>query len=149
MNPPMSNKQFHGGIGYNIITENVKLVEKVIIKPNKPSQRRTIFFVKHRLNSCRVPRLVSFFDPPNNKMSFLEAYHSLCCALSTLLVTYDFLAGKLVQRLKDSNHLEIDCNDAGVIVAAATMDTKLSELGELLAPKSDFREFAAFLQEKR
>ncbi|XP_016650380.1 PREDICTED: omega-hydroxypalmitate O-feruloyl transferase-like [Prunus mume] len=81
-------------------------------------------------------------------MSFSEAYHSLFHTLGPLLAEYDFLAGRRVPSLEDSNHFEIECNGAGVVVAAARTDTKLDEFGELLVPKKEFRQFVAFLPQE-
>ncbi|ONH92857.1 hypothetical protein PRUPE_8G200500 [Prunus persica] len=125
--------------------ENVKLVEKVVIAPEKPKQPRRLFLSNIDLGLVVYQETVIFFDPPSNGMSFSEAYHSLFRTLGPLLAEYDFLAGRLVPSLEDSNRFEIECNGAGVVVAAARTDTKLDELGELLVPKKEFRQFVAFL----
>lgn len=62
-----------------------------------------------------------------------------------MLAAYDFLAGRLVPSLEDSSCFETECNGSGVVVAAPKTDTKLDELGELLVPKKEFRQFVAFL----
>ncbi|XP_058192149.1 omega-hydroxypalmitate O-feruloyl transferase-like [Rhododendron vialii] len=56
--------------------------------------------------------------------------------------------GRLVPSLGDGQQLEIDCNGAGVVVAAAETKTKLSQLGDLVAPKPDFKQFVGFLHEE-
>ncbi|KAK9944788.1 hypothetical protein M0R45_010338 [Rubus argutus] len=128
--------------------ENVKLVEKVVIVPEKPTQRRRIFLSNIDLALAVYQESVSFFDSPNNGMSFSDAYGSLIRALGPLLSEYDFWAGRLVPSLEDSQRFEIDCNAAGIVVAAARTDTKLTELGELLIPKKEFKKFVAFLQDE-
>ncbi|CAB4291233.1 unnamed protein product [Prunus armeniaca] len=128
--------------------ENVKLVEKVVIAPEKPKQPRRLFLSNIDLALVVYQETVIFFDPPSNGMSFSEAYHSLFRTLGPLLAEYDFLAGRLVPSLEDSNRFEIECNGAGVVVAAARTDTKLDELGELLVPKKEFRQFVAFLPQE-
>ncbi|KAI5315490.1 hypothetical protein L3X38_044666 [Prunus dulcis] len=125
--------------------ENVKLVEKVVIAPEKPKQPRRLFLSNIDLGLVVYQETVIFFDPPSNGMSFSEAYHSLFRTLGPLLAEYDFLAGRLVPSLEDSNRFEIECNGAGVVVAAARTETKLDELGELLVPKKEFRQFVSFL----
>ena len=128
--------------------ENVKLVEKVVIVPDEPTQRRRIFLSNIDLALVVYQESVSFFDPPINGMSFSDAYWSLIRALGPLLSEYDFWAGRLVPSLEDSQRFEIDCNAAGIVVAGARTDTKLTELGELLMPKKEFKKFVAFLQDE-
>ncbi|BFG42716.1 hypothetical protein CerSpe_289900 [Prunus speciosa] len=128
--------------------ENMKLVEKVVIAPEKLKQPRRLFLSNIDLALVVYQETVIFFDPPSNGMSFSEAYHSLFNTLGPLLAEYDFLAGRLVPSLEDSNRFEIECNGAGVVVAAARTDTKLDELGELLVPKKEFRQFVAFLPQE-
>lgn len=50
--------------------------------------------------------------------------------------------------LEDQNRFEIDCNGAGVVVATAKTSSTLGQLGELVAPKSEFMQFVAFLHEE-
>ena len=128
--------------------ENMKLLEKVVIAPEKPTERRQIFLSNIDLSLVVYQESVSFFDPPTNEMTFFEAYHSLCSALSKMLVPYDFLAGRLVPCSEEDNRFEIDCNGAGVVVVAARTDTKLSELGDLSSPKLEFRQLVALLDEE-
>ncbi|XP_008246252.1 PREDICTED: shikimate O-hydroxycinnamoyltransferase-like, partial [Prunus mume] len=128
--------------------ENVKLVEKVVNAPEKLKQPRRLFLSNIDLALVVYQETVIFFDPPSNGMSFSEAYHSLFHTLGPLLAEYDFLAGRRVPSLEDSNHFEIECNGAGVVVAAARTDTKLDEFGELLVPKKEFRQFVAFLPQE-
>ncbi|KAJ9169749.1 hypothetical protein P3X46_017906 [Hevea brasiliensis] len=128
--------------------ENLKLVEKVVILPEKPTKCRRIFLSNIDLSLVVYQESVSFFDPPKNKISFSEACNSLYTALAHLLVPYDFFAGRLVPALEDDNRFEIDCNSAGVVVAAAKTGSTLNQLGELLTPKPEFRQFVAFLHEE-
>lgn len=125
----------------------MKLVEKVIVVPEKPTKREPIFLSNIDLALVVYQDSVSFFDPPTNGMSFSEACQRFYHALSQMLVPYAFVAGRLVSADVEnhSNRLEIDCNDAGVVVVAAKTETKLSQLGELLAPKPESRQFISFL----
>ncbi|KAF5930577.1 hypothetical protein HYC85_031450 [Camellia sinensis] len=126
--------------------ENLKIVEKIVIFPGKPTERRRIFLSNIDLSLIAYQESVSFFDPP--KISFAEACEKLYRALERLFVHYDFFAGRLVRSLEDSQRLEINCNGAGVVVVAAATETKLSQLGELMAPKPEFRQFVEFLREE-
>ncbi|KAJ6390036.1 hypothetical protein OIU77_024291 [Salix suchowensis] len=82
------------------------------------------------------------------KFSFSESYNTLFRALRSLLVPYDFFAGRLVPALEDNRRLEIDCNGAGVVVAAARTGASLSQLGGLFSPKPNFKQLVAFLSEE-
>ena len=128
--------------------EDVKLVERMMVLPETPTPRRRVFLSNIDLTLVAYQESVSFFDPPANQMSLSEAFHRLCRAISQVLVSYDFLAGRLVPSLEASNRLEIDCNNAGFVVAAATTKTTLSQLGELMAPKPEFERLVAFLREE-
>ncbi|KAF5726584.1 hypothetical protein HS088_TW22G00263 [Tripterygium wilfordii] len=127
--------------------EDIKLVEKVVIVPENPTNRRRVFLSNIDLSLVLYQESVSYFDPPTNEISFSEACNVLYRALGALLVPYSFAAGRLVPAIDDDRRLEIDCNDAGFVVAAATTDAKLSSLGELLAPKPEFKKLVAFIQE--
>ncbi|KAF9688403.1 hypothetical protein SADUNF_Sadunf02G0193700 [Salix dunnii] len=128
--------------------EGVKLVEKVVIVPEKPTNRRRIFLSNLDLPLVAYQESVSFYDPPEKKISFSESYNTLFRALRSLLVPYDFFAGRLVPALEDNRRLEIDCNGAGVVVAAARTGASLSQLGGLFAPKPNFKQLVAFLSEE-
>ncbi|XP_059660155.1 acyltransferase GLAUCE-like [Cornus florida] len=126
--------------------EKVKLVEKVVIVPEKLTEKRRIFLSNIDLGLVAYQESVSFFDPP--QMSFSQACKYFYCALGRLFVDYDFFAGRLVPSMEDSRRLEIDCNGAGVVVAAATTETELRQLGNLTASKPEFKQFVACLHEK-
>ncbi|KAK9281905.1 hypothetical protein L1049_004813 [Liquidambar formosana] len=113
--------------------EDVKLMEKVLIVPEKPTKRRRIFLSNIDLSLVVYIDSVTFFDPPPNQMTFSEVCHTLKRAVSELLVTYDFLAGRLVPALEETHRLEIDCNGAGAVVAAATTESKLSQFDGIAA----------------
>ncbi|XP_052170351.1 acyltransferase GLAUCE-like [Diospyros lotus] len=126
--------------------EKTKLVEKIVIFPEKSTNSRRIFLSNIDLGLVAYQESVSFFDPP--RMTFSEACKKLYRALEMLFVHYDFFAGRLVPSLEDSRRLEIDCNGAGVVVVAAKTETKLSQLGELVKPKPELKQFIAFLHEE-
>ncbi|KDP26368.1 hypothetical protein JCGZ_17526 [Jatropha curcas] len=128
--------------------EKLKLLEKVMVVPERPTNRKRIFLSNIDLSLVVYQESVSFFDPPKNKKSFSESCNSLYNALRQLLVPYDFFAGRLVTALENDNRFQIECNGAGVVVAAAKTDSALIQLGELLEPKPEYRQLVAFLHEE-
>ncbi|KAF1884083.1 hypothetical protein Lal_00013043 [Lupinus albus] len=122
-----------------------ELVEKVVIVPEKPTPYKQIFLSNIDLTLVVYQDSASFFDPPSCPMSFYEIYSKLFSALSKMLVHYGFMAGRLVSSLEDNHRFEIDCNDAGIVVAAARTDRKLSEFGVISAPNPELRELIVFL----
>ncbi|MED6108992.1 hypothetical protein PIB30_029333 [Stylosanthes scabra] len=125
----------------------MELVDKVVVYPEQPSlNNKRIFLSNIDLSLVVYQDTVSFFDPPSSEISFSEIYNKLCKAFSKLLVPYDFMAGRLVQSLEDSNRFEIECNDAGIVVIAARTDRKLSGF-VVFAPSQDLEELAMFLRE--
>ncbi|XP_020225033.2 shikimate O-hydroxycinnamoyltransferase [Cajanus cajan] len=125
----------------------IELVEKVVVSPEQPTPRKRMFLSNIDLSLVVYQDSASFFDPPNTQMSFDEICGKLYSALSKMLVQYDFMAGRLVPCLEDAHRFEIDCNGAGVVVAAARTDTKLSEFGVISAPNKELRELVVFLHE--
>ncbi|OIW01287.1 hypothetical protein TanjilG_10448 [Lupinus angustifolius] len=122
-----------------------ELVEKVVIVPEKPTPYKRIFLSNIDLTLVVYQDSASFFDPPSCEMSFYEIYSKLFSALSKMLVHYGFMAGRLVPSSEDNLRFEIDCNDAGIVVAAARTDRKLSEFGVISAPNPELRELIVFL----
>lgn len=125
--------------------ERTELVEKVVIVPEQPTPRKRMFLSNIDLSLVVYQDSSSFFDPPSNQMSFSEICSKLYGALGKMLVHYDFMAGRLVSSLEEHNRFEIDCNDAGIVVAAAKTDQKLSEFGVISAPNPELRELVVFL----
>ena len=127
--------------------EEFKLIEKVVVTPEKPTTNRRMFLSNIDLSLVAYVDSASFFDPPNTEMSFSEICATLYSALRQLLVHYDFMAGRLVPSLDEDDRFEIDCNDAGIVVAAARTDRKLSEFGVISAPNPELRPLVVFLVE--
>ncbi|CAI0561095.1 unnamed protein product [Linum tenue] len=128
--------------------EGVKLIEKSVVKPERETERRRIFLSAIDLSLVSYQESAQFFDPPPTPISFSDSCRALHTALRRLLVSYDFFAGRLAPALDGSNRLEIDCNGAGVVVAIAQTETKLTELGEILARKPDYEPLIAFLRDE-
>ncbi|CAJ1794879.1 unnamed protein product [Sphenostylis stenocarpa] len=125
----------------------IELVEKVVIVPEQPTPHKRMFLSNIDLSLVVYQDSASFFDPPSTQMSFSEICNRLYTALSKMLVQYDFMAGRLVPSLEEAQRFEIDCNGAGIVVAAARTDRKLSEFGVISAPNPELRELVVFLHE--
>eukprot|EP00257_Ricinus_communis_P017486 XP_015575929.1 omega-hydroxypalmitate O-feruloyl transferase-like [Ricinus communis] len=125
----------------------VKLIEKLIIASEKSTEQRHIFLSKLDLSVMLYLESVSFVDPPANNISFSQICNNMCEALSRLLVPYDFVAGRLVPAIDAKERFEIDCNGAGVVFAAARTEASLSELGQLLKPKPEYKKLLCFLHD--
>ena len=50
----------------------MNLLEKVVIAPEKPTERRRIFLSNIDLSLVVYQESVSFFDPPTNEMTSLS-----------------------------------------------------------------------------
>jgi omega-hydroxypalmitate O-feruloyl transferase len=123
----------------------IELVEKVVIAPEQPTPSKKMFLSNIDLSLVVYQDSASFFDPPTNHMSFSEICSKLYNALAKMLVHYGFMAGRLVPSLEEKNRFEIDCNDAGIVVAAARTDRKLCEFGVISAPNPELKELVVFL----
>lgn len=128
--------------------ERIQLVEKVVIVPEKPTPRKRMFLSNIDLSLVVYQDSASFFDPPSNQVSFSDICSKLYNALGKMLVHYDFMAGRLVPSLDEKSRFEIDCNDAGIVVAAAKTDRKLCEFGVISAPNPELMELVVFLHEQ-
>lgn len=125
----------------------IELVEKIVVVPEQPTPRKRMFLSNIDLSLVVYQDSASFFDPPTTQMSFSEICNKLYSALGKMLVQYDFMAGRLVPSLEETHRFEIDCNGAGIVVAAARTDRKLSEFGVISAPNPELRELVVFLHE--
>ncbi|CAN1172351.1 Acyltransferase GLAUCE [Linum perenne] len=126
----------------------VKLIEKKIIKPEQETEQRRIFLSRLDIALVSYQESAQFFDPPPINITFSHSYRTLYKALSRLLVSYDFFAGRLSPSLEDNARFEIDCNGAGILVAVARTETKLQELGDILSRKPDYDPLVSFLHEE-
>lgn len=130
------------------MSKNIELVEKVVIAPEKPTPHKRMFLSNIDLSLVVYQDSASFFDPPSTQMNFNEICNKLYNALGKMLVQYDFMAGRLVPSLDETNRFEIDCNGDGMVVVAARTDRKLSEFGVISAPNPELRELVVFLQDE-
>ncbi|WVZ08092.1 hypothetical protein V8G54_021438 [Vigna mungo] len=125
----------------------IELVEKIVVVPEHPTPHKRMFLSNIDLSLVVYQDSASFFDPPTTQMSFNEICNKLYSALGKMLVQYDFMAGRLVPSLEETHRFEIDCNGAGIVVAAARTDRKLSDFGVIYAPNPELRELVVFLHE--
>ncbi|OVA06855.1 Transferase [Macleaya cordata] len=126
--------------------EDVKLIEKLVVVAETPTIRRRLFLSNIDLTLVTYLETVSFIEKTSNDIDFTDICRSLYRALSRLLVSYDFLAGRADQG--ENERFEIDCNGAGIVVVAATTSSELSQLGELRGPKPEFKKLVSFLHDE-
>ncbi|XP_031475472.2 acyltransferase GLAUCE-like [Nymphaea colorata] len=118
-------------------------VETSVVVPAEPTKRGRLFLSNIDLTLVAYHESVAFFLPKPVPDPFPEVEKTLKTALTRLLVHYDFMAGRLAPT--PAGVLEIDCNDAGVVVATATASCSLEWLGELMMPKPEYKELVKHL----
>ncbi|KAI3992626.1 hypothetical protein MKX01_007948 [Papaver californicum] len=132
--------------------ENLKLVEKHVIVPETLLNHRRIFLSNIDLTLVTYLESVSFIKPTSDDISFAEICSSLYRALGRILVSYDFMAGRLIHQVGaqgENDRFEIDCNGEGVVVVAAITTSEMSQLGELRSPnKPEFKKLVSFLHDE-
>ncbi|KAL6011285.1 hypothetical protein ACLOJK_001730 [Asimina triloba] len=136
--------------------EEVTLVEKVVVTPataTPTTPRRRLFLSNVDLTLVAYLESVTFFEPSLTTLSLSDAFSNLCHALSRLLVPYNFVAGRLQYSADDEEsggrrRLEIDCNDKGAVVVAATTNSEMGLLGHLRAPKPTYVELVKLVREE-
>ncbi|XP_028765260.1 omega-hydroxypalmitate O-feruloyl transferase-like [Neltuma alba] len=129
------------------IIDDIELVEKIVICPEESTPNKRMFLSNIDLTLVAYQDSSSFFDPPSKQMSFSEICSKLYSALRQMLVHYDFMAGRLVPS-SDGDRFEIDCNGAGIVVAAAKTDTELSEFGDMSVSNPRLKQLIGFLLEE-
>ncbi|RZC90585.1 hypothetical protein C5167_029716 [Papaver somniferum] len=132
--------------------EDLKLVEKHVIVPETLLNRRRLFLSNIDLTLVSYIETVSFIEATINAISFAEICSSFYRALRLILVSYDFMAGRLIHQAgegENDDRFEIDCNGEGVVVVAVTTSTEMSQLGELRSPnKPEFKKLVSFLRDE-
>ncbi|CAN6462778.1 unnamed protein product [Victoria cruziana] len=118
-------------------------VETSVVVPAEPTKGCRLFLSNIDLTLVAYHESMAFFLPKPVPDPFPEVQKTLKAALSRLLVDYNFMAGRLVPTLE--GRLEIECNDAGVVVAFATASCSLEGLGELKVPKQEYKELVKLL----
>ncbi|KAH9320793.1 hypothetical protein KI387_015432, partial [Taxus chinensis] len=102
-----------------------------VVYPAEAKPARSLFLSNIDQSLVAPVGTLSFFS--NSKMSFQEMVESYSKALSEMLVSYDFMAGRL--RLnEEEDRLEIDCNGAGALFAVASSELTMEQLGDITTP---------------
>ncbi|KAK4270206.1 hypothetical protein QN277_023273 [Acacia crassicarpa] len=129
--------------------DDIELVEKIVICPDESKPNKRMFLSNIDLTLLAYQDSASFFDPPSSQMSFSEICNKLYGALRQMInVHYDFMAGRLVPSSEGDDRFEIDCNGAGIFVATAKTDKKLSEFGEMSVTNAKLKKLVGFLYEE-
>ncbi|KAJ7563186.1 hypothetical protein O6H91_03G099600 [Diphasiastrum complanatum] len=125
------------------------IVDKpVLLKPSSPTERTTLFL-------SNVDHVVVFmvdtlyFYKGNGETEALAVVDKMKKALENLLVHYHFIAGRLRPSSSEAARLEVDCNSAGVLFAAAKADCSIQDLGDLAYPHPNFRKFLLKIEEAK
>lgn len=115
---------------------NVKIQQRSMVFPSKPSERRSFFL-------SNIDRVLNFdvetvhFFAPREDFPVDSVVDRLKKALADVLVAYDFFAGRLKIN-SETSRLEIECNGAGVGFVVASCDYKLDDVGDLVYPNPAF-----------
>lgn len=116
----------------------VKIQHKCLVYPAKTSERTSMFL-------SNIDQVLNFnvetvhFFQQNKHFPPHVVVEKLKTALANVLVTYDFLAGRLKSDPK-TGRLEIDCNGDGVGFVVASSESSLDEIGDLVYPNPGFKD---------
>ncbi|GLJ21959.1 hypothetical protein SUGI_0411270 [Cryptomeria japonica] len=115
----------------------VRVEETITVYPAQPTERKTMFLSNLDQQLVFTVETVHFFAP-NPAITSSEATQMIRDALSKLLVTYDFIAGRL-EFDSHERRLQIDCCGAGALFASASTNISLSELHDIAYPNPFFK----------
>nr|QDM39183.1 BAHD acyltransferase-like 19 [Taxus x media] len=114
----------------------IRVEAPFVVYPAEAKPARSLFLSNIDQSLMAPVGTLSFFS--NSKMSFEEVVESYSKALSEMLVSYDFIAGRL--RLnEEEDRLEIDCNGAGALFAVASSELTMEQLGDITTPNLAFK----------
>eukprot|EP00253_Pinus_taeda_P021425 PITA_21425 len=126
--------------GSSLITQlDVELEEPEMVVPVEPTEECSLFLsnidraVAFVVDSVYIYRL----NGKDKNAAAADVVGRLKEALGKVLVPYHFMAGRL--KLNEKGRLEIECNRAGTLFAAANCDLTLSDLGDVTLPNPIFR----------
>ncbi|KAM3283056.1 fatty alcohol:caffeoyl-CoA acyltransferase [Capsicum chacoense] len=109
-----------------------------IVFPCQETQKRPMFLSNiDQVLNFDVQTLHFFNGNPEFPPEIVN--ERLRIALSRVLVTYDFLAGRIKMN-QESKRLEFDCNGAGAVFMVASSELTLKEIGDLVYPNPAFRQ---------
>uniref|UniRef100_A0A0C9S3G0 TSA: Wollemia nobilis Ref_Wollemi_Transcript_29249_1773 transcribed RNA sequence n=1 Tax=Wollemia nobilis TaxID=56998 RepID=A0A0C9S3G0_9CONI len=118
----------------------VKVEEPELVVPAEPTEEGALFLSNIDQVVAYVVETVYFYPASGDggEESGAEVVGKLKEALGKVLVPYHFMAGRM--RLNpEKGRLEIDCNRAGALFAAASCDLTLCDLGDVSHPTPAFR----------
>nr|QDM39180.1 BAHD acyltransferase-like 16 [Taxus x media] len=117
---------------------DVAVEEPEMIVPAEPTEECALFLSNIDRVVAYIVDTVYFYPSNGGEKNDVEVVGKLKEALGKVLVPYHFMAGRM--RLNtDEGRLEIECNRAGALFAAASCDQTLSELGDVTHPNPAFR----------
>ncbi|GLJ27316.1 hypothetical protein SUGI_0536110 [Cryptomeria japonica] len=117
----------------------IKVEAPFAVYPAEAKEARSMFLSNIDQTLVAAVGTLSFFSA-HSTMSFEEVVESYVKALSEMLVTYDFMAGRLKLN-EEEDRLEIECNGAGAFFAVASSELSMEELGDITTPNLAFRRF--------
>ncbi|GLJ54033.1 hypothetical protein SUGI_1156330 [Cryptomeria japonica] len=117
----------------------IKVEAPFAVYPAETKAARSMFLSNIDQTLVAPVGTLSFFSAPPT-MTFQEVVDSYVKALSQMLVTYDFMAGRLKLN-EEEDRLEIECNGAGAFFAVASTDLTMDDLGDIATPNLAFRRF--------
>lgn len=117
----------------------VTLQDSTLIFPFEETEEKSMFL-------SNIDKVLTFnvqtvhFFPSNPNFPPEVVTQRLKTALSKVLVSYDYLAGRLKFN-PQSQRVEIDCNSAGAGFVVASSEYSLDEIGDLVYPNPAFQQF--------
>lgn len=116
------------------------LHESGLLHPPQPDTPKSLYLSNiDQILNYTIP--TAFFFKHNPNFQGIDVVNRLRIALHKVLLTYDFMAGRL-KLDPDSDRLQILCNAAGVGFIVASSDLTLAQLGNLVHPNPAFQQLA-------
>lgn len=123
--------------------EDLKITfqEQSLVFPSQETQKKSIFLSNiDQILNYNIP--TAHFFKPNPDFPPENVAEKLRVALERVLVSYEFMAGRLKLN-QENSRLEIDCNEAGAGFVVASSEFSLDEIMEFLVhPNLGYRQLA-------
>eukprot|EP01018_Ginkgo_biloba_P029219 Gb_07696 [translate_table: standard] len=110
----------------------MKVEKPSIVYPAEATERRSLFLSNMDQVLIFTVESVNFFGM-NPQKSFEDAVCTIKRALSRLLISYDFMAGRLKLN-PEQGRFEIDCNGSGALFAEAYSELSITDLQDIAYP---------------
>eukprot|EP01018_Ginkgo_biloba_P006207 Gb_33595 [translate_table: standard] len=115
----------------------IKVEKPFFVRPaQQESEGRSFFLSNFDQNLVFTVETLHFFGANPGK-PWEDVAEKIAGALSKLLVTYDYMAGRLKLN-SEQGRLEIDCNGAGAMFAAASSELAVAQLPDITYPNPAF-----------